>query len=155
MPDITAAKEDDADAIATVLRASIRLLCSADHKNDDAIISGWNANKTPQNVSKWLASPGTTLLCARRDGQIAGVGCYSQSGAILLNYVSPAFRFQGISTSLLRFMEDALIATGTTSGTLTSTETALRFHQRNGWLIAGQPKTKFGLPGTPMAKNLV
>lgn len=47
----------DATAMSAVLIASIRDLCTADHRNDPEILAGWLRNKTPEMVRKMLDNP--------------------------------------------------------------------------------------------------
>ena len=105
---IRPATPDDAPAMSAVLIDSITQLCVADHKNNPEALASWLANKTPDGVAQWFASPTSTLLVAERHGEIAAVGSYSSERRILLNYVSPRHRFAGVSKALLAAMEHSL-----------------------------------------------
>ncbi|MEM7188756.1 MAG: GNAT family N-acetyltransferase [Pseudomonadota bacterium] len=154
MIDIREARPADADEIAAVLVASITQLCKPDHGGDAALIAAWTANKTRENVMRWIFTAGSTLLSAKIDGAVAGVASYEASGQILLNYVSPGHRGTGVSTALLAEMEAALAAAGCTDGRLVSTKTALDFYQARGWVTDGPTTPAEPVRGYPMTKRL-
>ena len=117
----------DAETLSQVLCASIRELCSADHKNDPELIARWTANKTPEHITRWQ---------------------------VLLNYVAPAHRFCGVSRAILTYLEATLAERGISKARLTSTETAHRFYREAGWKDAGEPEIVFGIRGYPTEKEL-
>lgn len=144
----------DAGALAELLRRSITELCGADHRNDPSLIARWTANKTPDQVGRWIAGPGTALLVAEADGVPVGVGGLGADGVILLNYVHPDWRFRGVSRALLRHLEEMIAGQGVAAGRLTSTLTAHRFYLTAGWIDAGPPESGSGLTGFPMRKPM-
>jgi GNAT superfamily N-acetyltransferase len=144
----------DAAAMSSVLTASIRELCTADHRNDPAILNGWLRNKTPEMVLKMLERPGALFLVAEHDGEIAAVGCLNGPDEIGLNYVAPSHRFHGVSKALLAALEDHLRSSGATVAKLTSTGTAHRFYLANGWQDAGPAEADRGMFCYPMEKRL-
>jgi len=137
-----------------VMAASITQLCGPDHGGDAALIAAWTSNKTRENVMRWIFTAGSTLLSAKFDGKIAGVGSYEAGGRILLNYVSPDYRGAGVSTALLTEMETALAAAGCAEGRLVSTKTALAFYRARGWANDGPMTPAEPVPGYPMTKRL-
>ncbi|MGI9508749.1 MAG: GNAT family N-acetyltransferase [Geminicoccaceae bacterium] len=153
MISIRPATVKDAETLSRVLCGSIRLLCGADHKNDPTLVANWTANKTPEQMKRWVADPKVTIVLAERNGQAAGVGCSSSDGEILLNYVIPEHRFCGVSKAIMSHLEAALAASFVRSK-LTSTETAHRFYRDAGWVDVGEPVDVFGLRGYPMEKVL-
>lgn len=150
---VRTAVPEDAEAASRILRASIRLLCRADHGGDPARIARWTANKSPAQVASWIADPGRLVLIAERAGQPAGVGAVRDNG-ILLNYVAPGHRGAGVGRALLERMERALRERGFRRGCLVSTHTAHGFYRAAGWSDTGAAETLFGLAGRPMAKAL-
>ena len=68
----------------------------------------------------------------------------SASGEVTLNYVSPGARFRGVSRALLTALENRAAERGNVRCTLTSTETARRFYQANGYVEDGRLDGKFG-----------
>ena len=142
---------DDVSAMSAVLIASITDLCVADHKNNPDALASWLANKTPEGVAKWFASPSSTLLVAERNGEIAAVGSYRAERKILLNYVSPGHRFAGVSQALLAAMEERL---GPGEARLDSSATARQFYLDAGWTESGPPEPYQFVPGYPMRKLL-
>ena len=146
---------NDATAACQVLRRSITELCVADHKNDPIILGKWLSNKTTENFQAWIAQSDHSLLVAFENEHIFAVGSVTDAGQITLNYVSPEFRFRGISKALLVALEKRAIKRGCTSCTLNSTETARRFYLSHGYVEAGPPAGHFGMiSGYPMSKAL-
>ncbi|MCK1361406.1 GNAT family N-acetyltransferase [Bradyrhizobium sp. 199] len=149
------AKIEDAEAACLVMSRSIAELCVADHKNDAAILARWLGNKTPEIFIACIRQPENSLLVATEDDNILAVGSVTDAGQITLNYVSPDARFRGISRALLRALETRAVERGVKRCTLTSTETALRFYQANGYAADGPPVGNFGTSsGYPMSKSL-
>ena len=152
---IREATPEDAAAACDVMRRSIAELCVADHRNEPAILGRWLANKTPEIVASWIASPTNSLLVAVEHGTILAVGSVTNAGEITLNYVSPDARFRGVSRALLRALEARAIERGNARCTLTSTETARRFYLANGYVEDGHLAGKFGTRASyPMSKAL-
>src|ERR1700676_2704223 len=127
--EIRDAVADDAPAACQVLRRSIVELCVADHGNDPPILTPWLSNKTPEIVASWIASPDNSLLVAVERGTVLAVGCVTNAGEINLNYVS---------------LDARAIERGNVRCTLTSTQTARRFYQANGYVEDGLLAGKFG-----------
>lgn len=151
---VRAATLDDIPAMSRVLIRSITELCVADHRGDPAIVAGWTANKSEAGVRQMLANEAATLYVAERDGVVAAVGSILEPDIIGLNYVDPAYRFAGVSTALLRAMEDELRRRGFAEGRLESTETAHRFYRDAGWVDAGPDQQTRGMGGYLMRKRL-
>ncbi len=143
-----------ADLVSSFLCRSIRELCFLDHKNDADVIEKWISNKSPEHILKWLESSGTYLFLATLNDVPVGVSSFGANGEIFLNYVSPDYRFQGISKKLLDAMEDCLEQLGIESANLYSTATALRFYKAAGWIEQGVPDVVFGITGYPMVKTI-
>lgn len=145
----------DADEACQVLRRSISELCVPDHGNDPAILQAWLANKTPESVAAWIAANPTGFLVAIGAPGIGGVGAVSADGEILLNYVSPIARFQGVSSLLIAAMEARARAIGCRRCVLTSTATAHSFYRSRSYRDRGPPTEGFGgKPAYPMVRDL-
>jgi GNAT superfamily N-acetyltransferase len=152
---VRAARPDDAEAAATVLRRSITELCQADHQGDAETLARWLSNKTPEQVRDWIADPDRVLVVAEHNGTILGVAAVQTSGRISLNYVSPDARFRGVSKALLTDLERQAKALCLDACVLESTRTALAFYRRMGYTEAGNPERSFGVViGFPMRKSL-
>jgi hypothetical protein len=95
----------DANAACDVLRRSITELCELDHRNDPALLTKWLENKTPRNVTQWIADKNICVFVAENAGIISGVGAMTVSGVIILNYVAPDARFAGVSKGILSHLE--------------------------------------------------
>jgi hypothetical protein len=145
----------DAPDIAALLRASIVQLCAADHGNHDAPLRQWLANKTTPNVETWIGNPKNFMLVAGIGSAIAGVGCLRTDGHITLNYVSPDYRFLGVSKAMLAALEDQARGLALTMVKLESTKTATDFYRARGFEPAGMPVIKNDLPAYPMIKHLL
>ena len=105
-----------------------------------------------QVVRLWLQNPANILLVAELDGEIAAVGGMQKDGHVILNYVAPGFRFQGISKGMMAELERCAAQLGIGALNLESTETARRFYLALGYRDAGEPGAKFGLRNYPMSK---
>lgn len=155
MMEIRQAVLADAEAICTVLRRSITELCAADHRNDPALIAPWLANKTPDAVRVWIGNAHQKLLVVVQDGRIAGAAAASETGEIILNYVSPDARFMGASKALVAALEDWLRSLGHETVTLKSTQTARGLYRSLGYRDYGTvPDTSGRVVGWPMRKSL-
>jgi GNAT superfamily N-acetyltransferase len=153
--DIRDAVAGDAEEACAVLRRSIAELCDADHRNDPAFLARWLGNKTPDNVSVWIARADASMLVAVERGAIVAAGMVTDAGEIILNYVSPDARFRGASRTLLAALETRAAERGAERCRLESTETAYRFYRANGYVEDGAPSEKFGMSsGYRMAKSL-
>lgn len=144
----------DASKACETMRRSIAELCVADHRGDTAVVGRWLANKTPDVFAAWLKDTGNTVLVADCGGLIASVGAVNDDGEITLNYVSPDFRFQGVSKMMLAGLEGVSLTQGNAGMTLFSTKTAHGFYRAAGYKDGGSPFFKFGTESYPMFKRL-
>ncbi|WP_174502006.1 GNAT family N-acetyltransferase [Acidiphilium sp. C61] len=104
-PQCRRAEISEAAEIAQLLRSSIIELCVADHENREAPLQAWLANKTAANVETWICNPANIMLVAIIERRIGGVGCLRANGRVILNYVSPLYRFKGVSKAVLEALE--------------------------------------------------
>jgi len=148
------AQLSDAESCCTVLCASIRELCVADHQNNKKIVDSWTSNKTPDNLRRWIQDPHSTIYVAEISGSIAGVGGLNDLTNITLNYVSPDFRFTGVSKAMLATLESTVYNARTGIAKLTSTQTAHNFYKTAGWRDVSEPEVWLGMKGYPMEKKL-
>jgi GNAT superfamily N-acetyltransferase len=136
------------------MRRSIVELCKADHHDDQAIVGGWLANKTPENVKAWIEDEGSQVLVAVEGDDMLAVGAVRNDGEITLNYVSPDARFRGVSRAMLAALEQIARELGNGGCHLTSTETALRFYVSAGYVQTGPSQGKFGTASAyPMTRR--
>lgn len=147
---------NDAVLVCEILRRSISELCEADHHNRDDILAPWLANKTPENVCKWIEAPSQLMLVAEIGNRMAGVGLATDEGEVLLNYVAPEFRFHGVSTALISKLEEYLLFRKVAVARLVSTETARRFYTGRGYVAVSEAEIRRGGElSYPMEKPLV
>jgi len=79
----------------------------------------------------------------------------SGNGEIRLNYVSPDFRFQGVSKKLVKAMERHAQSMGICEVRLFSTQLASRMYSAMGYQAVADNAGRFGtLPGLVMVKTL-
>jgi GNAT superfamily N-acetyltransferase len=144
---------EDADEACQVVRRSITELCHADHQGDAPTLVLWLANKTAENMCRWIAQH--HVFVATEGNTILGVGAIRNAGEITLNYVLPDARFRGISKALVAQLEKTASELGCATTTLLSSVTARQFYLAAGYAPTGPPKQGFGVTvGYPMAKQL-
>ena len=133
MFELRPAKVEDAEEGCELIRASIRDLCREDHENDPGALEGWLANKSVKNVRVWFSQLGLYSFVATQDGRLVGVATLSGAGEVMLLYVRPDARFQGVSKALLAKLEDQARKLKLEHCSLTSTLTARRFYLDRGY----------------------
>jgi GNAT superfamily N-acetyltransferase len=144
----------DARALCAVVRRSIVELCVEDHGNDPALLRAWLRNKRPETARAWIAHELNRCVVAEIRGEVCAAGCVRLDGVITLNYVAPRFRFQGVSSAMMRRLEALARERGNTQCTLFSTATARRFYLARGYVDNGPAGSRFGLAVQPMRKVL-
>ncbi|HEX3535577.1 MAG TPA: GNAT family N-acetyltransferase [Stellaceae bacterium] len=148
-----AAAEDAAEA-CILLRRSIAELCQLDHGGDEALLGRWLSNKTVENLGRWIAE--SHFLVAEEDGRLLGCAAMNGDGKITLNYVAPEARFRGVSKALVAALEATAKKLGLAECRLESTQTALPFYRRLGYVDAEEsyilPLT--GTPASVLRKRL-
>lgn len=153
--EIRRAVPEDGEAACSVLRRSITLLCTADHRDDPVILAHWLANKTPAQLRGWIASDQQSVFVAVEDDTVLGVGSITSAGRIGLNYVAPEARFRGVSKAMLASLEAQARRYGMAQCVLESTATARRLYLSGGYAQIAAPIRMFGTASYPMAKRLV
>ena len=133
---IRAARAADAEEGSTLLRRSIEDLCRADHGDDPARIAAWTANKTAAMWLAWLDQADVRLFVAVEAGRMLAVGMIRTDGHIMLNYVLPEARFQGVSKAMIARLEAEATKLGSECCTLETSETARRFYLGAGYAPA-------------------
>jgi GNAT superfamily N-acetyltransferase len=93
---------------------------------------------------------------AEEETRVLGVAAMNDAGKITLNYVAPAARFRGVSKALVAALEATARNLGLAECRLESTQTALQFYRRLGYVDAKEsyilPLT--GTPATVLRKRL-
>ena len=149
------ASEADAVAACDVLRRSIRELCVADHGHDEQVLSAWLANKTPENVRAWITSASSFSVVAVDGSEVRGFGLVQRDGEIQMCYLVPEVQYRGAGKLMLRALEEQAARWGLQGVFLTSSVTARRFYERNGYVQSGEPKSVYGLRSVyPMSKSI-
>jgi len=111
------------------------------------------ANRQPDSAdpSQWayeIKHEGFRLVAVEH-GTILAVG------EVILSYVSPDARFRGVSRVLLSALENRAAERGNMRCTLSSTETARRFYQANGYVEDGRLDGKFGISASYAMSKLL
>jgi ribosomal protein S18 acetylase RimI-like enzyme len=149
------ASVEDALVVTDVLRRSISQLCVQDHHNDSESLELWLKNKTVPTVRAWFESPKLFCVVACIDDIVSGSAVMNGDGEVLLCYVDPGARFQGVSSAMLLALEREAQKRRLPEIRLSSTVTAKRFYQERGYAVIGNPKEMFRLvAGIPMVKRL-
>jgi GNAT superfamily N-acetyltransferase len=130
-------------------------LCVDDHQRDEFTIAQWLANKTVSNFRRWIDSGSHLALVADRGDRLLGFGLLKLQGEIVLLYVAPEVRFQGVSKALVEALEESAVHAGLREVKLGSSATARRFYASCGFLPTGPPSAGFGITQIyPMSKRL-
>lgn len=145
----------DAGAACNVLRRSIRELCAADHRNDEAALGAWLENKTTENIRRWITSPQNYAVVAIHDTTICGFALVARDGTLRLCYLVPEVQHLGVGKAMLGALEAEASRWGLRVLQLESTIAARAFYQRNGYVSYGEPILLMeGQRAYPMQKEL-
>lgn len=125
-------RPNEAGDLAALVRASITELCTADHGGNQTKIDRWLSNKTEDEIQAWLKRNNMTIFVTDTGHQIVTNGCHDARGVVLINYIAPAHRLQGLSSAMLAHLERRMRQTGITEFRLVSTATAQGFYKRRG-----------------------
>ncbi len=130
---ITRAKPEHAIQACDILIRSIQQVCMPYYNFDTEIEKEWLSNKTPENVKQWVTSPNNIgLVAIDTNKNVVGFILATRSGHILLNYIEPQLRGQGIGHALYCEIEQALIRHGVKTITADSTLGAQSFYESQG-----------------------
>lgn len=152
--DIRKAAPLDAAPACNLLRRSIEQGCAPDHCGRPDILDIWLANKNPENVAAWFASPTNHAIVAERDGELLGLALLTQAGKLALCYVEPGALRIGVGRALLAAVEAQARAWNIGKLFLHSPASSTTFFERHGYANAGQEKSCFGLECSLMWKQL-
>jgi GNAT superfamily N-acetyltransferase len=152
--DIRKAVPNDAGAACTLLRRSIEEVCEPDHRGRPDVLDAWLANKTPETIASWFASPTNHAVVAERDGQLLGLALLTQAGRLALCYVEPGALRIGVGRALLAAVEEQARAWSIRKLHLHSPKSCATFYERHGYANAGLEKSCFGLECSLMWKQL-
>lgn len=136
-----------------VVRRSITHCCTLDHRNDPAVLDAWLANKTPDNVARWMTAPGAMAWGALYNGELIGFAL-AVKGSLALCYVVPEVLYQGVGRALLLAAEAGAREAGLDTLVLESTRTADAFYRRQGYEPSAGVQSWNGLEAQPMRKRL-
>jgi GNAT superfamily N-acetyltransferase len=151
--EIRAAHSEDAESACVILRHSITELCDQDHCGDPAMMTAWLANKTAENMRRWIEQ--SHVFVATEGPAILGVGAITGTGKITLNYVSPDARLRGVSRAILAQLEEHAADRGIKTIVLHSTATAHRFYLSAGYTDNGESTKACGVAFCyPMIKQI-
>jgi len=148
-------RESDAQSICEVLVRSVREVCGPDYGHDEEVLSSWCANKTPENVLRWIGDPDRFLVvCEEAPRGIVGVGMYVRStSTIELCYLAPEGLHKGLGASILKSLLAEAQRLEHREVTLISSVTARNFYTRNGFVATAEPRYWGKILGIPMKKE--
>lgn len=138
---------EEAKSIATLLKRSILEICGPDYGNDRSILGNWIENKTERNVKAWIDNENTIAVTAYLDLEIVGFGLSNSEGEILLLYVLPENKGNGVGSSIYLDLENQLVSRNIKKITAYSTITAKPFYQNKGFTQIGTPIKVGGIDG--------
>jgi GNAT superfamily N-acetyltransferase len=153
--EIRSAGPEDAAAACRLLRQAIIECCAQDHRHDATVLAGWLANKTPDVVRAWIASPSNHCLLATAGERLAGMAILTRKGRIGLLHVHPDLLGSGVGTTLLAALEAQAKVWGLASVQVNSPAGAQRFYAANGYIAGIRIKAAFGIDTISLAKRLV
>jgi N-acetylglutamate synthase-like GNAT family acetyltransferase len=151
---IRRAEAEDAEAVAALLIRSIREVCGPDYGNDEAMLSAWCANKTPENIRRGILNPNNYWIVALEGETIAGTALLTTSGKIALCFILPEWLHLGIGKALLNDLINYARVLGIRTLTLESTRTGREFYKRNGFIELGETKFMDIIPSFLMERDL-
>ncbi|MBO5762251.1 MAG: GNAT family N-acetyltransferase [Lentisphaeria bacterium] len=140
----------DAEAIAALWRASIRITCAPAYGFDETVIGPWADGKTAQTVAELIACE-EFFLVADDNGTITGFLCGSFALNTFALFVDPAHLQRGIGSRLFRCYENLARISGRQELLFHSSLNAVPFYQKQGAVIAGDPVSA-PRPCVPMRK---
>jgi GNAT superfamily N-acetyltransferase len=152
-PWVRKATPADAEAACAVIRRSIAESCIEDHHRDPAVLAAWLANKTPESVRSWIASPDAFGVVAESDGAIVGFAMLTVPGEISLCYLVPEAQGLGIGRAMLTTLEDEAARRHVAELTLRSTESAHRFYLRLGFVDSSPARRGRFITAQPHAQG--
>jgi len=138
-----------------VIRRSIAESCIEDHHRDPIVLAAWLANKTPDGVQGWIASPDAFCVVAESDGAIVGFAMLTMPGEISLCYLVPEAQGLGIGRAMLTTLENEAARCDLAELTLRSTASAHGFYLRSGFVDCGPARRDRFITAHPMRKALM
>lgn len=120
----------DVPALLTIFAAAIEELAADDYSS--AQLEAWIAALDEETLGARLA--GQLALVATLDGEVVGFATLADNRLIDLLYVHPEAARIGVATALVEALEKLARARGTDALVVDSSDTALPFFQRRGYV---------------------
>ena len=119
------------------------------------MLSAWLANKRPENVRAWITSASSFSVVAVDGASVQGFGLIQRDGEIQMCYRVPEVQHRGAGKLMLYALEEHAARWGLNGVFLTTSVTARRFYERNGYVQSGEPTSVYGLRSVyPMSKSI-
>ena len=100
-------------------------------------------------------SPSSFSVVAVDGSSVRGFALIQRDGEIQVCYLVAEVQYRGAGKLMLRALEEQAARWGLERVFLTSSVTAKRFYERNGYLQNGEPKSVYGLRSVyPMSKSI-
>jgi len=145
MISVREASPDDAGAVIDVVRESITLSCTIDHRNDPYTLTKWLENKTPQTFVSWLSNTDNFCVVAHLNECLSGVGLLHRGGEIRLFFVAPDAQRRGVGRAIHASLEAKAALWGLRTLHLQSTALARQFYEALDYQSGGAAKLRFGV----------
>jgi len=139
------ASSDDTTEVIDLVRKSITLLCTDDHRDDPYTLAKWLENKTPQHFVAWLSNPANYCVVAHLNERLAGVGLLHRGGEIRLFFVGPDAQRQGVGKAIHALLESKAPLFELRALHLLSTALARPFYEALGYQPNGAAQLRFGV----------
>lgn len=139
------ASPDDAAEVIDLVRKSITLLCTDDHRDDPYTLATWLENKTPQHFVAWISNPANYCVVAHLNERLAGVGLLHRGGEIRLFFVGPDVQRRGVGKAIHALLENRAPLWGLRALHLQSTALARPFYEALGYRASGAAQLRFGV----------
>ncbi len=136
---LRSAQISDAEAVAAIWRASIRITCAPAYGFNKELLHSWADSKTPEKTALLIRSE-EFFMVAEDSAGICGFFCATFALGTFALFVKPACQRQGVGTRLFRCcLRLFAVQTGKTFFCFHSSLNAVPFYQRQGAVIAGEP----------------
>ncbi len=135
---LRSAQISDAEAVAAVWRASIRITCAPAYGFDEELLHSWADSKTPEKTALLIRSEEFFMVAEDSTG-ICGFFCATFALGTFALFVKPECQRQGVGARLFRCCLRLFAAqTGEAVFRFHSSLNAVPFYQRQGAVIAGE-----------------
>ena len=135
--EINLAKEEDAESIQKLHRASVRTNAGAFYSTE--IIEAWakpNTKEVIEKIKNAIEDPKALLAVARLDEKVLGFGSVvPEENELRAVYIDPQYGRLGIGTKILQFLENIAVEHNVKKLRLSASLNAEDFYTKNGYKV--------------------